>query len=120
MNYEAYDQSPGAEDDYTEETPLDERVRESFVPLLAIFGSEDRIYDANESLSAYAELPGARTELIEDAGHSPNVEAPEETARLIFDFAPEAAPSPSARADRNRASGRGRERPRSRASSEDR
>jgi pimeloyl-ACP methyl ester carboxylesterase len=70
--------------------------------------------------SAYAELPGARTELIEDAGHSPNVEAPEETARLIFDFAPEAAPSPSARADRNRASGRGRERPRSRASSEDR
>jgi hypothetical protein len=51
MNYEAYDQSPGAEDDYTEETPLDERVRESFVPLLAIFGSEDRIYDANESLA---------------------------------------------------------------------
>jgi pimeloyl-ACP methyl ester carboxylesterase len=71
MNYEAYDQSPGAEDDYSEETPLDERVRKSFVPLLAIFGSEDRIYDANESLSAYAELPGTRTELIEEAEHSP-------------------------------------------------
>src|SRR4029450_7856889 len=59
MNYEAYDQSPGAEDDYSEGMPLDERVRKSFVPLLAVFGSEDRIYDENESLSAYAELPGA-------------------------------------------------------------
>jgi pimeloyl-ACP methyl ester carboxylesterase len=119
MNYAAYDQSPGAEDDYSEETPLDERVRASFVPLLAIFGSEDKIYDAREALSAYAEVQGARTELIEGAGHSPNVEAPRRAAQLILAFAGP-APSPPARADRSRASGRDRERPRSPGSSADR
>jgi pimeloyl-ACP methyl ester carboxylesterase len=118
MTYEAYDQAPGAEDDYSEETPLDERVRRSFVPLLAIFGSDDQIYDARESLRAYTNVPGAQTELVEGAGHSPNVEAPGETARLILGFAPGAVPSRTVKADRNRASGRGRERPRSRASSE--
>jgi pimeloyl-ACP methyl ester carboxylesterase len=120
MNYAAYDHSAGAEDDYSEETPLDERVRASFVPLLAIFGSEDQIYDARESLAAYAEVQGAHAELIEGAGHSPNVEAPQETARLILDFLPAAAPSRTAKADRSRPSRRGSERPRSRESSEDR
>jgi pimeloyl-ACP methyl ester carboxylesterase len=119
MNYEAYDQSPGAEDDYSEEQPLDQRARATFVPLLAIFGAEDQIYDARESLGAYAGVPGAQTELIEGAGHSPNVEAPAETARLILAFS---APAPSrpARADRSRSSRRGNERPRSPSSSEDR
>jgi pimeloyl-ACP methyl ester carboxylesterase len=92
MTYVAYDHTPGAEDDYSEETPLDERMRQSFVPLLAIFGSEDQIYDARESLGAYADVPGARTELVEGAGHSPNVEAPRETARIILGFAPRGAP----------------------------
>jgi pimeloyl-ACP methyl ester carboxylesterase len=92
MTYRAYDHAPGAEDDYSEETPLDERVRQSFVPLLAIFGSEDQIYDARESLGAYAEVPGARTEQVGGAGHSPNVEAPQETARIILGFARRGAP----------------------------
>jgi pimeloyl-ACP methyl ester carboxylesterase len=116
MTYEAYDSSPGAEDDYSEERPLDARVREAFVPLLAIFGAEDQIYDAREALAAYANAPGARTELIEGAGHSPNVEAPAETARLILGFA-SAAPS-GRRSDRSRASRRSSERRRSPAPSE--
>ena len=57
------------------------------MPLLAIFGAEDQIYDARGALSAYAAVPGARTALIAGAGHSPNVEKPAQVARLIEAFA---------------------------------
>ena len=73
---------------------------------MAIFGAEDQIVDADESLAAYAEIPGARTATIEEAGHSPHVETPEETARLILEFAADAgdevlapAPEPEAAPD---------------------
>ena len=46
-----------------------------------IFGAEDQIYDDPAvALETYDQVPGAITEMIEGAGHSPNVEAPEETA----------------------------------------
>ncbi len=87
MNYDAFDQSSEAERDYTDERPLDERLTAIGVPLLVIFGAEDQIYDADEALPRYEDVPGARIELIEGAGHSPNVEAPEELAALILSFA---------------------------------
>ena len=78
MNYDAFDQSSDAEGDYTDEEPLDERLAAVGAPLLVIFGAEDQIYDADESLARYEAIPGAQTALIEGAGHSPNVETPEE------------------------------------------
>jgi pimeloyl-ACP methyl ester carboxylesterase len=91
MTFNAYDTVGADEDDYTKEEPLDARIRASRIPLLAIFGSEDQIYDAREAISAYAAIRGARTALIAGAGHSPNVEKPEQVARLIDGFA---APEP--------------------------
>ncbi len=90
MTYTSFDESSSAEDDYTEEIPLDERLTTAAVPLLVIFGDEDQIYDPEESEEAYEDVPGVRTALVEGAGHSPNVEQPEETARLILEFADEA------------------------------
>jgi pimeloyl-ACP methyl ester carboxylesterase len=91
MTYTSFDRSPGEEDDYTEEVPLNERMADTPVPLMVIFGTEDQIYDAAESLAAYDEaVPGVITEEVSEAGHSPNVEQPEETAALILDFAAEA------------------------------
>ena len=87
MTFTSYDDSAGAEDDYTDEEPLDERLRPTGVPLLAIFGSEDQIYDERDALDAYAAIPGAETKMIEGPGHSPNVEAPGKTAALILRFA---------------------------------
>ena len=87
MTYTSFDESSSAEDDYTEEIPLDERLTSAAVPLLVIFGDEDQIYDSDESIAAYEDVPGVRTALVEGAGHSPNVEKPEETARLILEFA---------------------------------
>jgi pimeloyl-ACP methyl ester carboxylesterase len=89
MTYTSFDESSSAEDDYTEEIPLDERLTSAAVPLLVIFGDEDQIYDSDESIAAYEDVPGVRTALVEGAGHSPNVEKPEETARLILEFADE-------------------------------
>ncbi|HKG36898.1 MAG TPA: alpha/beta hydrolase [Solirubrobacterales bacterium] len=95
MTYTSYDDSSAKEDDYSGEKPLDERVAASFVPLLAIFGEEDQIYDARDAVDAYAaDVRGARTELIPGAGHSPNVEAPGRTAALILSFAKPVAPVP--------------------------
>jgi pimeloyl-ACP methyl ester carboxylesterase len=89
MTYTSFDESSSAEDAYTEEIPLDERLTSAAVPLLVIFGEEDQIYDSDESIAAYEDVPGVRTALVEGAGHSPNVEKPEETARLILEFADE-------------------------------
>jgi pimeloyl-ACP methyl ester carboxylesterase len=90
MTYTSFDESSSAEDDYTEVIPLDERLTTAAIPLLVIFGDEDQIYDPEESEEAYGDVPGVRTALVEGAGHSPNVEQPEETARLILEFADEA------------------------------
>ena len=60
------------------------------MPLLVIFGAEDQIYDADNALEAYADVPGARTAMIAGAGHSPNVEKPVRLAALISEFAADA------------------------------
>jgi pimeloyl-ACP methyl ester carboxylesterase len=88
MTYTSYDSSPSELDDYENELPLNQRVQAAAIPLLVIFGAEDQFYDdPNEAAQAYDSVQGARIEMIEGAGHSPNVEKPGETARVILDFA---------------------------------
>lgn len=91
MTYKSYDDSAEGEGEYSDEKPLDSRIAATGVPLLAIFGAEEQIYDPGRSLAAYERVPGAQTELIPGAGHSPNVERPRLTADLILEFA-ETAP----------------------------
>src|SRR5262245_5679480 len=96
MTYTAYTDAPDAETDYTDEKPLNERLAETGLPVLVMFGSEDQIYDAGPSLAPYKDIPGVQTRLIDGAGHSPNVEKPNEVAPLILAFAQ--APPPQATA----------------------
>ena len=70
---------------------------------MVIFGAEDQIFDADEAIAAYEEIPGVRTATIEGAGHSPQVETPEKLAPLILEFAADAgdevlAPAPESAA----------------------
>lgn len=97
MTYTAYDDSHSGFDSYVSESPLDDRIRALDIPLLVIFGAEEQIVDAREALSAYADIPDAQTALIQGAGHSPNVEKPAQTARLILRLSRETAPSPAAK-----------------------
>lgn len=85
MTYTSY-RSDTEEGDYSNAMPLDRRIERAGVPLLAIFGDEDQIYDSSEALAAYARVPGSRTALVKGAGHSPNVEKPRQTVRLVLAF----------------------------------
>ena len=94
MTYTSYSDSASEADAYVGAASLDQRLRQIPVPLLSIFGSEDQICDPDVSQRAYAAVPGAEVKTVEGAGHSPNVEKPQETAALIESFAAPAAPAP--------------------------
>ncbi len=86
MTYPAYRDSAKAGEDYADEGSLADRLGPGGLPLLVIFGEEDQIYPAREALSAYAGVDGVKTMLIPGVGHSPQVEAPDETAEAILYF----------------------------------
>lgn len=88
MTYNFYSGSHDAFDSYTGEESLPRRAAKIGKPLLAIMGAEEQIADdPRESLAAYRrDDPAAQTRLIAGAGHSPNVEKPAETARLVLEF----------------------------------
>jgi pimeloyl-ACP methyl ester carboxylesterase len=89
MTYSAYTGSHDAFDDFTAERALPQRVAATAKPLLAVMGAEEQIAkDPQTALAAYrAGDPGAETRLVLGAGHSPQVEKPAATARLILGFA---------------------------------
>jgi pimeloyl-ACP methyl ester carboxylesterase len=85
MTYPAYDRAISRLDEFRDETPLNERIAATNVPLLVIFGAKEQIVDdPRAALAAYATGSGVRTVLVEEAGHSPNVETPEKTAEAIL------------------------------------
>jgi pimeloyl-ACP methyl ester carboxylesterase len=112
MTFTSYTDTIDAEEDFTDAMPLDERMRQAAVPLMVIFGSEDQIYDVGPALSAYKAVPGVRTAEIQGAGHSPNVEKPQETARLVLEFAADASddsiPPPPPNIGQNKPGGGGK------------
>lgn len=100
MSYTSYDEVPDEGDDFVEALPLDERFRQSPVPLLVVFGAEDQIFDASAGAEGFADVPGVQTEIVAGAGHAPQVEQPQEVASLIESFAVDIAPAGSGRAER--------------------
>nr|WP_263429692.1 alpha/beta hydrolase [Nannocystis pusilla] len=92
MTFTSYDHSVAEQVRYTDEKPLNERLEQTGVPLLAVFGEQDQIYAAREALRAYAGVTRSQTQLIPDAGHAPNVEQPMVLAQLILAFSAPAHP----------------------------
>ena len=109
MTFTSFDRTPAAEESYVEEAPLTERLTATGVPLLVIFGDEDQVYDAEAAIEAFESVPGVRTAIVEGAGHSPNVERPEQTARLILGFAAKVDDRTTGTKRGHRADGRGSE-----------
>jgi pimeloyl-ACP methyl ester carboxylesterase len=91
MTYTSYDESPNGVDDFLNEEPLDRRMAATGKPLMVLMGAEEQIVDdPQRALDQYkAAVPTAQTHLIAGAGHSPNVERPALTAKLLLAFAEE-------------------------------
>jgi pimeloyl-ACP methyl ester carboxylesterase len=83
MTYGSYAGSWAGEEGYLRETRLDERLRRLELPALVVFGADDGFFRAEESAAAFRAVPGTTVEVLPGAGHSPNVECPDEVARLI-------------------------------------
>jgi pimeloyl-ACP methyl ester carboxylesterase len=88
MTYTSYDDSPGGNDDFLDGESLDKRMAAAGQPLMVLMGAEEQIVnDPQRALDQYkAAVPTAETHLIAGAGHSPNVERPALTAKLVDRF----------------------------------
>jgi pimeloyl-ACP methyl ester carboxylesterase len=71
--------------------PLDVQARDLGLPVLAILGGRDRLYPSAPTAARYR-ATGAQVVVIDDAGHSVNVQRPAEVAELIHDFAAQPTP----------------------------
>jgi pimeloyl-ACP methyl ester carboxylesterase len=85
MTYTSYDDSHRGSADYSDQSGLAERLADESLPLLVVFGSQDDLVDP-ESAQGYRRVPGARIVVLDGVGHSPHVERPAATARLIENF----------------------------------
>ncbi|MEZ5751686.1 MAG: alpha/beta hydrolase [Paracoccaceae bacterium] len=65
---------------------LREAIRSLPVPLLAIHGAESKVYPVETAAWLERSAPQAKSIVIPDAGHSPNLEQPEAFARVVAAF----------------------------------
>ena len=56
------------------------------VPLLAVEGGSDKLLPPGWAKQLAAQVPDGTAAIVGDAGHCPQIERPEETARLLLDF----------------------------------
>ena len=73
-------------EDYLRQRSLPGRLTALGLPVLVIFGADDRRWRSS-SAAAYRAVPGARVELLPGVGHTPMMEDPQTTGKLLLDFA---------------------------------
>jgi pimeloyl-ACP methyl ester carboxylesterase len=71
---------------YLGQRSLPDRLTGLGIPLLVIFGADDQRWRSSLA-SAYLAVPGAQVELLPGLGHSPILEDPQTTGKLLLDFA---------------------------------
>ena len=65
---------------------LEKRFAEVTAPVLVIWGDTDRVIDKSAAQIMKKIKPEITVTIMKDMGHSPMIERPEETARLMLDF----------------------------------
>jgi pimeloyl-ACP methyl ester carboxylesterase len=65
---------------------MDKLYLASRLPTLIIWGERDAIIPISHAHDAHEAIPGSRLEIIAGAGHSPQVDAPEEFLAVLIDF----------------------------------
>lgn len=61
-------------------------------PVLVVWGKEDRVIDYRNADVFVEAIPDARKAILDDIGHAPMVEAPEQSAELFREFLAETQP----------------------------
>jgi pimeloyl-ACP methyl ester carboxylesterase len=62
------------------------RLAATRLPVLLIWGEGDELLPVQRARAAVQRLPGARLEVIEGAGHTPQAERPDRFNRALEDF----------------------------------
>jgi pimeloyl-ACP methyl ester carboxylesterase len=75
-----------AGDPYMHDPSLRTRLGDTTAPTLVIWGDDDGIASPGYGRAYAASIPGARFELVTDAGHLPQIEQPAATFALIDGF----------------------------------
>lgn len=65
---------------------MDRLYLASTVPTMIVWGDRDQIIPVHHAHAAHDAIPGSRLEVIEGAGHFPQVEQPERFAEVLVDF----------------------------------
>ncbi len=86
MTHQALATTSRASDDYLKQENLPSRLTALGLPVLVIFGTDDHRCRSS-SAAAYRAVPGARVELLPGVGHTPMLEDPQTTGKLVLDFA---------------------------------
>jgi len=71
---------------YLRRLSVPERLAALGLPVLVIFGTDDHRWRSS-SAAAYRGVPGARVELLPGVGHTPMMEDPQTTSKLLLAFA---------------------------------
>ncbi len=86
MTHKAFARTAAGSLDYMRTCRVPDRLSSLGLPVQVIFGAEDRRYRASSSADEYRVIPGVRIELLEGVGHTPMMEDPPTTGRLLADF----------------------------------
>jgi pimeloyl-ACP methyl ester carboxylesterase len=90
MTHRAFAGTMRAPLDYMGQRNLPDRLIALGLPVLVIFGADDARWRSSSAV-AYRVVPGARVELLPGVGHTPILEDPQTTGKLLLDFAAAAA-----------------------------
>ena len=86
MTHRAVAGTSRGSDDYLRQRSMPDRLTALGLPVLVIFGADDQRWRSS-SAAAYRVVPGARVELLPGVGHTPMLEDPQTTGKLLLDFA---------------------------------
>jgi pimeloyl-ACP methyl ester carboxylesterase len=86
MTHRAFASTARGSLEYIRLRSVPDRLAALGLPVQVIFGVEDRRYRSSSSTDAYRVIPDVRIELLNDVGHSPMLEDPQTTGRLLLQF----------------------------------
>jgi pimeloyl-ACP methyl ester carboxylesterase len=86
MTHRAFARTARGSLEFMRRRNVPDRLAALGVPVQVIFGVEDRRYRSSSSTDEYRVIPNVHIEVLKDVGHTPMLEDPQTTGRLLSDF----------------------------------